>query len=324
MYTKEELNDLINKGISGLPYDNEAERLIEPVKYTLSMGGKRLRPLLTLMACNLFSDNPVEALMPAIGLEVFHNFTLVHDDIMDNADVRRNFPTVHNKWGVSQAVLSGDVMAFIANECIAQSPSQVMPKVFRLYNRTATEVCIGQQLDMDFEKIAFVTREQYIRMVELKTAVLIAACMKTGALIGGAPDREADMMYESGRNLGLAFQIQDDILDVYSDSTRFGKATGGDIVSNKKTFLLVKAMEMATGSVKKRLSELLAMKDFDPAEKIKAVIAIYDSLGIKDISEKLAGSYIEKSFSYLNETSVIPERMEIIVQMVSSLIGRDK
>jgi len=324
MYTKEDLSDLISKAITGLPYNSEAEKLIEPVKYILSMGGKRLRPLLTLMSCNMFSDKPEEALMPAIGLEVFHNFTLVHDDIMDNADVRRNLPTVHRKWDVNQAILSGDVMAFIANECIAQSPLHALPKVLRLYNRTATEVCIGQQMDMDFEKTAFVTREQYLRMVELKTAVLIAACLKTGAVIGGASDRDAEMLYESGRNLGLAFQIQDDILDVYSDSKRFGKATGGDIVSNKKTYLLVKAMEMSAGSVKKRLNDLLAMKEFDPAEKIREVTIIYDFLGIKEISEKLAASYIGKSFGYLNEISVKSERREVILQMAESLIGRDK
>lgn len=323
MQTKEELSDLINKAITSLPYDNEAYRLIEPVKYILSMGGKRLRPLLTLMACNMFSDKPEEALMPAIGLEVFHNFTLVHDDIMDNADVRRNQPTVHRKWSLSQAILSGDVMAFIANECIAQTPPGLLPRVLRLYNRTATEVCVGQQLDMDYERRTFVTQDQYLRMVELKTAVLIAACMKTGAITGGASDRDADMMYESGRNLGLAFQIQDDILDVYSDSTRFGKATGGDIVSNKKTFLLIKALELSTGSQKKSLNELLAMKEFDPAEKISAVVAIYNTLGIKELAESLAGSYIEKTFGYLNEVSVKPERREVIIQMVTSLIGRE-
>ncbi len=324
MYTKEELSDIINKAITGLHYNDEAEKLIEPVKYILSMGGKRLRPLLTLMTCNLYSDNPVEALMPAIGLEVFHNFTLVHDDIMDNASVRRNLPTVHEKWGVNQAILSGDVMAFIANECIGQAPMQVLPKVFRLYNQTATEVCIGQQMDMDFERLSFVTRDQYLRMVELKTAVLIAACMKTGAIIGGASDSDGDMLYESGRNLGLAFQIQDDILDVYSDSKRFGKATGGDIVSNKKTYLLVKSLELATGNLKKRLNELLAMKEFDPAEKIKEVTAIYNSLGVKEISGKLASGYIEKSFRYLDGISVKPERREVIVQMFTSLIGREK
>jgi geranylgeranyl diphosphate synthase type II len=324
MYTKEELSDLIGKAITGLPYNIEAEKLIEPVKYILSMGGKRLRPLLTLMACNMFSDKPEEALMPAIGLEVFHNFTLVHDDIMDNADVRRNLSTVHKKWGVSQAILSGDVMAFIANECIAQSPPDALLKVFRLYNRTATEVCIGQQMDMDFEKMTFVSREQYLRMVELKTAVLIAACMKTGAVIGGAADREAEMIYESGRNLGLAFQIQDDILDVYSDSRHFGKAIGGDIVSNKKTYLLVKAMELSTGNTKKRLNDLMAMKEFDPTEKISEVTAIYNSLGIKEISEKLAANFISKSFGYLNEIPVNPERREVILQLAESLIGRDK
>ena len=237
MYSKEELNELITRGIANISSTDEAVRLYEPVRYMLSIGGKRLRPLLTMMACNIFSDKPEEALMPAIGLEVFHNFTLVHDDIMDGATVRRSSPTVHEKWNINQAILSGDVMAFVANDYIADTPQPSFLKVFKLYNKTATEVCIGQQLDMDFEKRPFVSREEYLRMIELKTAVLIAACLKAGSLIGGASDRDADLMYEFGRKLGLAFQIQDDILDVYGDPAVFGKKIGGDILVNKKTFL---------------------------------------------------------------------------------------
>ncbi|MBE0677054.1 MAG: polyprenyl synthetase family protein, partial [Bacteroidales bacterium] len=281
MYSKEELSELINRGMTSLSFDDEAERLIEPVRYILSLGGKRLRPLMTLMSCNIFSDNPEEALMPAIGLEVFHNFTLVHDDIMDNAPLRRGKPTVHARWNSNQAVLSGDAMAFIANECMAQAPKESFMKVFRLYNQTAIQVCIGQQMDMDFEQRSHVSLNEYLRMVELKTAVLVAACMKTGALIGGASDTDAGRMYEFGRSLGLAFQIQDDILDVYGDAALFGKATGGDIVSNKKTFLLIRALELSTGDINRRLHELVAMKEFDPEEKVRAVKEIYDTLGIK-------------------------------------------
>lgn len=322
MYTREEFSELISRGISGLSYNDEAERLTEPVKYILSLGGKRLRPMITLMSCNLFTDKPERALMPALGLEVFHNFTLVHDDIMDNAPLRRGFATVHEKWNLNQAILSGDVMAFIANECLLQAPPESVIQVFRLYNRTATEVCIGQQLDMEYERRPFVSLMEYMRMIELKTAVLIAACMKTGAIVGGASDRDADLMYESGRNLGLAFQIQDDLLDVFSDPGSFGKKTGGDIVSNKKTLLLIKALETASGSTLRRLQELISLREFDPDLKIAEVKAIYDSLGIKQISEEMAGEHIGRAFGYLGDVSVSPERKEGLLQLVSALIGR--
>lgn len=322
MYTREEFSELISRGISGLSYNDEAERLTEPVKYILSLGGKRLRPMITLMSCNLFTDKPERALMPALGLEVFHNFTLVHDDIMDNAPLRRGFATVHEKWNLNQAILSGDVMAFIANECLLQAPPESVIQVFRLYNRTATEVCIGQQLDMEYERRPFVSLMEYLRMIELKTAVLIAACMKTGAIVGGASDRDADLMYESGRNLGLAFQIQDDLLDVFSDPGSFGKKTGGDIVSNKKTLLLIKALETASGSTLRRLQELISLREFDPDLKIAEVKAIYDSLGIKQISEEMAGEHIGRAFGYLGDVSVSPERKEGLLQLVSALIGR--
>jgi geranylgeranyl diphosphate synthase type II len=237
MYNQLQLKELTEKAISNLSLDKEAEKLIDPVRYVLSIGGKRLRPVLALMSCNLFSDTVDEAVMPAIGLEVFHNFTLVHDDIMDQAPLRRNLPTVHNKWNLNQAVLSGDVMAFIANECFLQAPARCMAEVMSVYNRAAIEICIGQQLDMDFETALAVSEAEYVRMIELKTAALLAASAKIGAVIGGANEKDAGLMYEFGRNLGLAFQIQDDLLDAYGDSKVFGKLQGGDIVSNKKTFL---------------------------------------------------------------------------------------
>ena len=247
MYNQEELKDIVDKAIVNLSYNTEAINLIDPVKYILSIGGKRLRPVLALMACNLFSDKIDEAIIPATGIEVFHNFTLVHDDIMDQAPVRRNFPTIHNKWNINQAVLSGDVMAFVTNECFLQSPPACMLKVFRVFNKAAIEVCVGQQLDIDFEKAIIVSHDEYIRMIELKTAVLLAASVKIGAIIGGAKDKDSELIYEFGRNLGLAFQIQDDLLDTYGDVKVFGKTPGGDIISNKKTFLLVKALEIASG-----------------------------------------------------------------------------
>ena len=281
MYNQSDLKKLVNKAILNLDYNEKAEKLIDPVKYVLSIGGKRLRPVLSLMACNLFSDKIDDAIMPATGLEIFHNFTLVHDDIMDQAPVRRNVPTVHSKWNVNQAVLSGDVMAFIANECFLQTPPRYLLKVFRVFNKAAIEVCVGQQLDIDFEKAAIVSEEEYLGMIELKTAVLLAASAKIGAIIGGADDKDSDLLYEFGRNLGLAFQIQDDLLDIYGDTKVFGKIMGGDIISNKKTFLLVKALELASVEQAKQLHELFSLKEFDPGTKVKKVIGLYDQLNIK-------------------------------------------
>jgi geranylgeranyl diphosphate synthase, type II len=322
MYTKEELGELINRAVGSISCTDEASVLFEPVRYIMSAGGKRLRPLLTLMSCNIFSEKPEEALMPSIGLEIFHNFTLVHDDIMDNAALRRNAPTVHEKWNVNQAILSGDVMAFVANEYMAATPAACFMKVFRLYNRTAIEVCTGQQMDMDFEKRPFVPLDEYLRMIELKTAVLIAACLKTGAIIGGASDRDADLMYEFGRNLGLAFQIQDDILDVYGDPIVFGKKAGGDIVENKKTFLLIKALELARGDEGQKLTAILNRKEFVREEKISEVIKIYDTLGIKSISENLAGEYISKAFGFFGDVAASDERKEALLHLASEMAWR--
>ncbi len=324
MYNQCELKDLVEKAILNLSYNTEAEKLIDPVKYILSIGGKRLRPVLTLMACNLFNDNISDAVMPATGIEVFHNFTLVHDDIMDQAPVRRNFPTVHMKWNINQAVLSGDVMAFIANDCFLQAPLHYLPKVFGVFNKAAIEVCAGQQLDIDFEKAKIVSLEEYIRMIELKTSVLVAASVKIGSIIGGADDKDSDLLYEFGRNLGLAFQIQDDLLDAYGDTKVFGKVAGGDIISNKKTFLLVKALEIAKGDQLKKLHELFSLKEFDADVKVKEVIAIYDQLNIRTLTETLANEYITTASKLLEKVNAQKERKRELANLASSLIGRDK
>jgi geranylgeranyl diphosphate synthase type II len=293
------------------------------VKYVLSIGGKRLRPVLSLMACNLFSDKIDEAVLPAIGLEIFHNFTLVHDDIMDEAPVRRNFPTVHAKWDTKQAILSGDVMAFIANDCVLQAPADKLLKVFRAYNKAAVEVCVGQQLDIDYEKAAIVTQDEYLRMIELKTAVLIAAAVKTGAIIGGGDDRDSDLLYEFGRNLGLAFQVQDDMLDIWGESKIFGKTQGGDIVANKKTFPFVKAMETATRAQAKQLQELFAGNESDPEVKVRKVTGLYEQLNLREITETLAYDYINKAFGFLQRVTVDEKRKKEITNLAISLIGRD-
>jgi geranylgeranyl diphosphate synthase type II len=322
MYNQADLKNLVDKAIVNLSYNREAERLIDPIKYVLSIGGKRLRPVLALLACNLFNDKIDEAVMPAAGLEVFHNFTLVHDDIIDNAPMRRNFPTVHSKWNTSQAILSGDVMVFIANDCFLQGPPRYMIKVFREFNKAAIEVCIGQQLDIDFEKALIVSQGEYLRMIELKTAVLLAASVKIGAIIGGAEEKESDYLYEFGRNLGLAFQIQDDLLDSYGDIKLFGKVPGGDIAANKKTFLSVKAFELSKGTEFKRLQDLFSGEESDPERKVSSVMEIYDKLNIKMLTENLANEYIEKSFSMLEKVDVARERKQELTSAASSLIGR--
>jgi len=322
MYNQGECKKLVDKAIKNLSYNLEASNLVDPVRYILSIGGKRFRPVLTLMSCNLFSDRIDDAVIPALGVEIFHNFTLVHDDIMDQAPVRRNLPTVHSRWDLNQAVLSGDVMAFIANDCFLQAPVVHMPKVFRIFNKAAIEVCIGQQLDIDFEKAVIVSQDQYLRMIELKTAVLIAASVKIGAIIGGAGDKDSELLYEFGRNLGMAFQIQDDLLDIYGDSKIFGKMPGGDIIANKKTFLLVKAMEDASHDQLRQLQQLFSAKDTEPDKKIKMVTEIYDHLNIRMITEKLASDYIVTAFSFLDKVSVTDERKDEMVQIAKSLIGR--
>jgi geranylgeranyl diphosphate synthase type II len=324
MYNQDTLRDLVEKALVNLSYDTDNQTLFDPVKYILSIGGKRLRPVLALMACNLFDDKIGDAVIPAIGIEVFHNFTLVHDDIMDQAPVRRNFPTVHSKWNINQAVLSGDVMAFIANDCFLQTPPKYMSKVFRVFNKAAIEVCIGQQLDIDFEKTSVISEKEYIHMIELKTSVLIAASAKIGAIIGGADERDFDLLYEFGRNLGLAFQIQDDLLDIYGDVKVFGKIHGGDIISNKKTLLLVKALEAASGEQLKKLHEQFSLKEFDPETKVKTVVDLYDQLKVRSVTEEIAGNYLNKAFELLEKVGVGREKKEELAQMVSSLIGRDR
>jgi geranylgeranyl diphosphate synthase type II len=322
MYSQAELKELVDKAIVNLSLSAEAERLSDPVRYILSIGGKRLRPVLALLACNLFRDKVDDAVIPATGLEVFHNFTLVHDDIMDQAPVRRNFPTVHIKWNINQAILSGDVMAFVANDCFLQTPPAQLHNVFRIYNKAAVDVCVGQQLDMDFEKAKQVSQAEYLRMIELKTAVLLAASARIGALIGEAGEKDADHLYEFGKNLGMAFQIQDDLLDVYGDRNVFGKISGGDIVSNKKTFLLVKALELATGLQLKKLKDQLKLKDPDPARKIKAVMEIYDNLKIRSKTEDIANDFISKSLDHLWNTTPGNERKSELSQFANSLSGR--
>ncbi|MBS0010475.1 MAG: polyprenyl synthetase family protein [Bacteroidales bacterium] len=326
MYSRDELKDVVNRAILNLSFDDETPRLFEPVKYILSTGGKRIRPVMVLMACNMFSDKIDHAILPAVSLEIFHNFTLVHDDIMDNAEVRRNAPSVHSKWNLNQAILSGDVMAFMANECLSQAPAALFPAIFRIYNRIAVEVCKGQQLDMDFEKINWVSIDDYLRMVELKTSVLIAGGMKIGALLGGAGDKDADSVYAFGRNLGLAFQVQDDILDTWGNPALFGKKRGGDIVANKKTLLMIKALELSSGETLKKIQKLISGKngDIDPDTKVNEIISIYEELGVREFAETRANEFITRAYESLDNLSVDASRKKEMITLASSMTGRNR
>lgn len=324
MYRYEELKEIINRAINNMSFDYGADKLFEPVRYLMSLGGKRIRPVMTLMACNLYDDKVEKAILPAVGIEVFHNFTLVHDDIMDRSEMRRGSATVHKKWDVNQAILSGDVMAFIANDCIMSAPGTSLAQVMKIYNETAIQVCSGQQMDMDFEKTSFVSHTDYLRMIELKTAVLLAASLKIGALVGGAAPEDAENMYNFGRNLGLAFQIQDDLLDTYGDPGTFGKKIGTDIVSNKKTILLIKALELASGNNLKILNEQLQLKEFDAQDKIARVKNIFDELNIRPAVEEMARQYTNLAYSSFEKVKIEKDKKSELFDLASKLLNRNR
>ncbi len=314
----------INDEISKVLIDAEPQSLFEPARYTFANGGKRIRPLLTLMAADLFELDVEAVINPALAIEIFHNFSLLHDDLMDNADLRRGNPTVHKKWNANTAILSGDAMVIEAYRYIAKVPRHYLPEVLNLFSTTAMDICIGQQYDMDFEKRTDVTEAEYIEMIRLKTAVLIGTALKIGAIISGAPDRDADALYEHGINIGLAFQLKDDLLDVYGDPKTFGKKIGGDIISNKKTFLLIKALKSPGPAQGKELKRWLSAKDFDPEEKIAAVKNIYDELNLKAISEKLIEKYYLASLDCLASIHVPEGRKKDLINLSESLMYRDK
>jgi Geranylgeranyl pyrophosphate synthase len=298
--------------------------LYAPIGYILSLGGKRIRPVMTLMACNLFSEDVSPAVKPALALEVFHNFTLVHDDIMDNASLRRSHPTVHAKWNDNIAILSGDAMQVVAYQLIAGCEPWLLKPLMDIFSRTALEVCEGQQYDMNYASQSDVTLDAYIRMIELKTSVLLAASLSIGALCGGASETEISNMYEFGRNLGLAFQIQDDYLDVYANQDLFGKAVGGDIAENKKTFLLIKALELARGNDAEVLQQAMMNRFSSVDEKVKAVREVYNNLNIPQIACDKIAELSEKAFEYLATVDVDDARKQNLLELAKSLMKREK
>lgn len=323
MLTDNEILVEINRFIDNIPYTREPQSLYEPVKYALSMGGKRIRPVLMMLAYNLFKDRPTDILMPACALETYHNYTLLHDDLMDNADVRRGKPTVHRKWDANTAILSGDSMLVLAYQRMAQCPTDKLEPVLRLFTETALEIGEGQQYDMDFEHRTDVTEAEYIEMIRLKTSVLLACAAKIGAILADAPADDADNLYAFGEQLGLAFQLQDDLLDVYGDPKVFGKAIGGDIVSNKKTYMLINAYQMANAEQKKELVRWINAEDFDRKEKISAVTSLYDAIGIRQLCEKKINHYFHESEKFLDKVGVPEERKCHIRRFILGMMHRE-
>lgn len=322
MHSIKALQQIIDQAVRETTYPAEPKELYEPISYLMSLGGKRLRPAMVLMATDLFNGDIKAALAPALAIELFHNFTLMHDDIMDKAPLRRGKPTVHAKWNESVAILSGDVMFVKAYKMMIQVKPDILIQVLDIFNTTAVGVCEGQQIDMNFELRDEVSIAEYIEMIRLKTAVLLGGALKIGALIGEASETDAQHLYEFGENLGIAFQLQDDILDVYGDPEKFGKQVGGDIISNKKTFLLITALALAEGDVLTELNHWLSLKEFNPQEKVNAVRAIYDQLGIRTLSESKMQSYAEKSISEFNLINVPLDNKGILLEFAEMLVER--
>jgi len=299
----------------------EPENLYVPIKYILDLGGKRLRPILTLMTCDLFGGDSKKALDAALAIEVFHNFTLIHDDIMDNAPIRRGKITVHEKWDSNTAILSGDAMMIMASQLLETYESSLFKPLVQLFNKTALEVCEGQQYDVDFETRNDVTIPEYLKMITFKTSVLVAAAMKMGALIAEADEKESVAIYNYGLNLGIAFQLQDDYLDTYGDSETFGKQIGGDIIENKKTFLYLKALEKSNSEEKLRLFELFN-SNINSEDKIREVKDLYNKNLIPEIVKEQIQVYTDKAFECLSELSVLEEKNQILKEFGLNLMKR--
>ena len=322
MHSIEQLQYLVNKAIADTKYTEQPAELYEPISYLMQLGGKRIRPVLVLIATEMFDGNVLKALDAAIGIELFHNFTLMHDDIMDKAPLRRGKPTVHAKWNESAAILSGDVMFVEAYKLMIKVDDTILREVLAIFSDTASGVCQGQQADMNFEKRDDVSLPEYLEMIRQKTAVLLAGSMQIGALIGGAVPDQANLLYEFGQNLGLAFQLQDDILDVYGNPEKFGKQVGGDILSNKKTFMLIKAKELATGNTRTELDQWLNRSD-DPFAKIEAITSVYNLLEVRKLAEVEMEEYVNKALRALDLISVDRAKKDLLRGFAEQLLIRE-
>lgn len=323
MFTASELLDIVKGHIAGLQFTRTPKGLYDPVSYVLSLGGKRIRPVLMLMAYNLYREDVKSILQPATGIEVYHNYTLLHDDLMDRADMRRGKATVHKVWNDNVAILSGDAMLVLAYQFMAQCASEKLKDVMDLFSQTALEICEGQQLDMEFEQRKDVKEDEYIEMIRLKTSVLLAASLKIGAILGGASKEDADALYDFGVNLGLAFQLKDDLLDVYGDPLRFGKNIGGDILCNKKTYLVIKAFEHANTDQEALLNDWFTRETFDPQEKIAAVTRLYNEIGVKALCENRIVEYSKRASESLNRVNVPAENKQELETMMNELMHRE-
>lgn len=323
MYNWEQIRDILNKFIAGLEIEKEPKELYTPITYTLSQSGKRLRPVLLLMAYNMYKDNIEEALYPAVAMETYHNYTLIHDDVMDRADMRRGMPTVAAKWGDNAAILSGDTALVLAYEFIAKASDDKLRALLSLFTKTAKEVGEGQQYDMEFETRDKVSEEEYLEMIRLKTSVLIAACLKMGGILADACKEDLENLYSYGETMGLAFQLQDDMLDVYGNSDVFGKKIGGDIVCNKKTFLLVKAMESASPEQLKEIKDWMAKDKFDEKQKIAYFTNLYNELGIRDLCEERINMLFAQCDGYLGNIALPHDKKVALKSFVDTLLNRN-
>lgn len=321
MYTTQELQEKVNDIFNNKDYMSEPKGLYEPIQYSLSQGGKRLRPLLALLGCSVFGGDLKQVIPPAIGLEIFHNFTLLHDDIMDQAPIRRGKPSVYKKWDTNTAILSGDTMFVLAYDYVTNTEPQYLVDVLRIFNQTAREVCEGQQYDMNYETQEVVEVEDYIEMIRLKTAVLIAAALKIGAIVASAPEEETNKIYDFGINIGLAFQLRDDFLDAFGEFAVFGKPIGNDIITNKKTYLYIIAYNKANPSQKAQLDHAFSLKDKE--EKVASVLKIYDTLEIKKETENMIEEYFQKSLKILEEIKVSEEQKIQLNIFIKGLMSRE-
>lgn len=322
MYTSAQILEKVEQALGSLPYERKPEGLYAPVRYVLSLGGKRIRPVLMLMGYNLYKDDVERIMMPALGLETYHNYTLLHDDLMDRADVRRGHATVHRKWDENAAILSGDSMLVLAYQRMAQCDAAILPQVMELFTETALEIGEGQQYDIEFETRNDVTEDEYIEMIRLKTSVLLACALKLGAMLAGAPKTDAEILYDFGEQIGLAFQLQDDYLDVYGDFKTFGKRIGGDILCNKKTYMLINAQLLANDSQRKELEYWLTAKDYDEEEKIKSVTHLYDEIGIPQIARKKIEYYYSLAEQSLAKVNLPEEKKALLWQYAQQMLNR--
>ena len=314
--------DIINREIQSIQYPKTPAGLYEPIAYLMALKGKKIRPAFTLLACNLYCDDVEAAIRPALAWEILHNFTLMHDDVMDKADLRRGQATVHKKWNENTAILSGDAMLILSYIFMTESDTEHLKSLLRLFSKTASQICEGQQYDMEFEQRMNVSETEYIEMIRLKTAVLLGACFKSGAIIGGANENDCQNLYDFGINLGIAFQIKDDLLDVYGDPDFFGKKIGGDILCNKKTYLLVNALNKADQTDKEELLKWLAC-DNKPQEKVGAVRNLYDKLDIPEKADAMIRFYYEKALAAFQGVSVDEKKKKILGDIAKDLMERE-